>query len=197
MPPKYFVFIDGDQTGPFSLDQLTGIGLHPGSYVWCKGMDDWQRADSVEEIRNLFRHHLATKSEPEIETVIPEEIPNRQATYQNPRGEETEAPKTRRPGFPLPEVEREVDLNQPPQVSMTLAVLSLLFCFPITGFVAVFFAYKAQKTWESALKGDAKSSDSEALKRQAHEYERMAKMWLGLTVAFGIIFWTLVFSVRK
>lgn len=198
MPPKYFAFIDGEQRGPFTLDQLTDVGVHPSTYVWCKDMDDWQRADSVEEIRNLFRHHIERKKEIEpaapaaapVETVKPEEVSN-EASGARPG-------RFGRFGVQLPEMEENIDLNTPPQVSMTLAVLSLLLCFPLTGLVAVFYTYKAQKTWDEATKwGGAKGKDSEGLRRKAHEYERLSKMWLGLTVAFGVIFWTLIFSIPK
>lgn len=197
MPPKYFAYIDGEQKGPFTLDQLAESGVRPSTYVWCKGMDDWQRADQVEEIRNQFRHHIE-KQRPVEEQAQQMTHPGNSADLNKVPGEE--APLR----FPLPDLSQPENLDRPPQVSMVLAVLSLLLCFPPTGFVAVFFTYKAQKTWEKAMGrqplNDIKSADGislDDLKRKAHDYERLSKMWLGLTVAFGVIFWTLVFSVRK
>lgn len=191
MPPKYYAFIDGEQKGPFSLDRLIDIGVRPSTYVWSKDMEDWQRADSVEEIRNLFRHHLENKRENTLTQVQPA-TPS-EATTGKPENVVTQ----QRMGFPLPETEENIDLDSPPQVSLTLAVLSLLLCFPPTGIAAVIYAYKAQKTWDEATKWRDNTKDaSEGLRRKAHEYERLSKMWLGLTVAFGIIFWTLLFSVR-
>ena len=189
MPPKYFAFIDGEQRGPYTLEQLGEAGIHPSTYVWCKGMDDWQRADKVEEIRNLFKHRI-TEHREKVETVrMPEPT-----VYTDNKPLETGEPEKIR--FPLPEVETQEDLNRPPQVSMTLAVLSLLLCFPLTGFIAVFFTYRALKTWNEACRiTDGRSA--EQLKAKSHEYERLSKMWLGLTVAFGIIFWTLIFSIPK
>lgn len=193
MPPKYFAFIDGEQKGPFSLDQLADAGVRPSTYVWCKGMDDWDRADHVEEIRNLFRHHIQRKQTEKLEQ------PANPQVQQPGNTAEGEQPPTMR--FPLPPQEEEVDLNRPPQVSMTLAVMSLILCFLPTGIAAVYFTYRAQKTWEKALGGGKKEEErresEEEIKKQAHEYERLSKMWLGLTVAFGIIFWTLVFSIPR
>lgn len=187
---KYFAFLDGNQQGPYDPEQLVAAGVRPSTYVWCKGMADWERADSVDEIRELFRRHISEHKEtPRKEKAIDENL-------QNPvKGPQPDESKPERIFFGrIPEsVEPEPDLNTPPQVSMTLAVLSLLLCFPPTGIAAVVFTHKAQKAWDESLKDQA---SSENLKRQAHEYERLAKMWMGLTIAFGLIFWTVLFSVR-
>ena len=190
---KYFAFIDGNQQGPFDLYDLKAAGVRPSTYVWCKGMDDWKRADEVDEIRNLFRRHLEdikdSPKEEVIDTVQPEVVHNEDRQQQAP-------PTVRFGRIPAGE-EPEIDINNPPQVSMTLAVLSLILCFLPTGIAAVLFTYKAQKVWENSLREGLTSEESDSLKKQAHEYERLSKMWLGLTVAFGIIFWTLIFSIPK
>ena len=190
---KYFAFIDGDQRGPFEPEQLIDAGVRPSTYVWCKGMDDWQRADSVEEIRGIFKRHLIFKSETKtvnepIETVTPEEV--------KPQDSVPPQPEQIRFGRIPASVEPEPDYNSPPQVSMTLAILSLILCCPPSGIAAVVFTYKAQKTWEKAMSPES-DTPKEELKKAAHEYGRQAKMWLGLTVAFGIILWTLIFSIPK
>ena len=193
MAPKYFAFIDGNQQGPFDLYDLKSAAVRPSTYVWCKGMDDWKRADEVEEIRNLFRRHLEDQKE---QSVInpPADAPIKE---ENPVPQPEEKPEQIRFGRIPASVEPEVDINNPPQVSMTLAVLSLILCFPPSGIAAVVFAWKAQKTWEEANRNEKTKEDMDTLKRQSHEYARLAKMWLGLTVAFGIIFWTLIFSVKQ
>lgn len=44
---RYFAMIDGERRGPFELSQLADAGVRPGTYVWCKGMDDWEKAEDV------------------------------------------------------------------------------------------------------------------------------------------------------
>lgn len=197
---KYFAFIDGEQRGPFDLEQLIEAGVRPSTYVWCKGMDDWHRADEVPEICRLLRQHLAEKMHP---TKSPEPIvvtPDlskpgpKDAPASNEQNEEEKPLR-----FPIRESQvptQEPDYNSPPQVSMTLAVATLLLCFPPAGIAAVVFAHKAQKTWQKAQEA-ADAQEKDRLCRQSHEYARLAKMWLGLTVALGIIFWTLLFSVNN
>ena len=185
---KYFAFIEGNQVGPFELHQLAEAGVRPSTYVWCKGMDDWQRADSVPEVRDMFLNHLHHKQEVSVEEIPVAEVEEVRPDSSEPQTESR--PRFR--GIP-PQPEPEIDLNSPPQVSMTLAVLSLLLCFVPTGIVAVFYTYKALKCWNQSSQPGA---DFEDLRKKSHEYERLSKMWLGLTVAFGIIFWTLLFSVK-
>lgn len=203
---KYYAFIDGNQEGPFDLDELVRAGVRPSTYIWCKTMDDWHRADEVEEVRELFRRHINNGGNAST-------VPSRPEAYgedygsgngQNePVGPDlSSVPQSFRrivqksgtvPGAPSG---MEPDINRPPQISMTLAVISMLLCFLPAGIAAVVFTYKSQKTWAEAMQLQNQGGDASGLKTQAHEYARLSKMWLGLTVALGLIAWTLLFSVR-
>lgn len=50
----YFVAIDGQQQGPFPTSELMARGMRADSLVWCDGMGDWQRADTVAELAPLL-----------------------------------------------------------------------------------------------------------------------------------------------
>lgn len=188
MQPKYYAFIDGEQKGPFTLDELAEAGVRPSTYVWCKDMDDWHRADQVDEIRELFRRHISNPRPAPAQEIVAEEPASG-------RAEETAEAQPPQMRFPLPPTEDDVDISRPPQVSMTLAVLSLILCFPPSGIAAVAFTYKSLKSWEASKMEPKQTADE--MRRKAHDYARLAKMWLGLTVAFGVIFWTLLFSVKN
>lgn len=41
------------------LDDMVKEGVRPDTYVWCKGMDDWQQASEVADICRYFRQRLA------------------------------------------------------------------------------------------------------------------------------------------
>lgn len=56
---KIFAMIDGKQVGPLMLDDIVEAGVRPDTYVWCKGMADWQRASEVPDICRYFRLRLA------------------------------------------------------------------------------------------------------------------------------------------
>ena len=208
---KYFAFIDGEQKGPFDLDELIGAGVRPSTYVWCRGMDDWQKAEEVADVCQLFLRHLSGKNNPQPPAktapgpaspqtpenspqnpeIDPEEEARLRAIRENvPLGFQNQVRKSgTTPGPPL---DTSPDLSSPPQVSLTLAILSMLLCFFPAGVAAVVFTYKSMKCWNEALKTEGERS--EMLREEAHDLGRRAKMWVGITVSLGLIFWGFIFS---
>ena len=174
MAAKYYAFIDGEQRGPFSIDQLADAGVRPSTYVWSKEMADWDRADHVEEIRNEFQRHINFKKELTSNPV--NRANGAPFGQQNSSTAQPSAPPpSRRFGIPLPEVTEPEDLSRPPQLSLTLAILSLILCFVPTGIAAVIFTLKSQKCWDRSLcrGSDLKEMSGETaedLRRKSHEY---------------------------
>ena len=52
---KYFVNIDGQQSGPYSKDDLKLMRINRGTYVWFEGQDHWEEMGSIPELSDLFR----------------------------------------------------------------------------------------------------------------------------------------------
>lgn len=55
--PQFHVAIDGQQQGPFSLDQLgqmVGGALTADTLVWAAGLSTWTRAGDVDALKSLF-----------------------------------------------------------------------------------------------------------------------------------------------
>ena len=48
---EYFIIVNGQQAGPFSLEQLIQKGITPETLVWTQGMEDWTPAWQVEELK--------------------------------------------------------------------------------------------------------------------------------------------------
>jgi len=55
---RYHVAVDGEATGPYSVEglqqQLSSGVINENSLVWANGMPDWQKAIEVEELGDLF-----------------------------------------------------------------------------------------------------------------------------------------------
>lgn len=55
---QYFVAVNGQQTGPFTIQQLQQYAMNgqftPQSYVWKQGMAQWEYASAVPELASLF-----------------------------------------------------------------------------------------------------------------------------------------------
>ena len=54
MKKYYYVNKKGQQAGPVTADQLLQHGVTTNTFVWCAGMDNWEKAGSVEELKYLF-----------------------------------------------------------------------------------------------------------------------------------------------
>lgn len=203
---KYFAMIDGEQRGPFSLEELRDAGVRPDTYVWCKEMDDWQRADEVADICRHFRQRIFDlmhpKSAPGLSSVgqardmgkslesdaSSEDMPIRFQRMIERSGET--------PGTPEPET---TDTTKAPTPTLFIAILMTIFCFPITGAVAIYYSYMAMKTWQEAQRSDAKHSrqlysneERQNLRKRAHDYSRQAKMWIGITFFLSLIFYAMI-----
>lgn len=50
----YFIAIGGAQQGPFPGQELLSRGMRADSLVWCDGMGEWQRADTVAELAAML-----------------------------------------------------------------------------------------------------------------------------------------------
>ncbi len=51
---KYYIANNGQQIGPFDVQDLLANGLNQGSLVWCEGMANWMLATQVPEVAQLF-----------------------------------------------------------------------------------------------------------------------------------------------
>jgi hypothetical protein len=59
-PPtvQYFVAVNGQQNGPFNLQQLQELVMNgqftPNTFVWKQGMQNWEEAGKLLDLQNLF-----------------------------------------------------------------------------------------------------------------------------------------------
>lgn len=70
---KYFYNINGENKGPFTLDEIKEKGLKPDDYVWRDDMDNWSQAKFIEELKESL-----VIIPPKLEVISPPklEIPN-------------------------------------------------------------------------------------------------------------------------
>lgn len=48
---EYWTIIDDRHAGPYTADELIGMGIKPDSPVWTSGLPDWVEASEIEELR--------------------------------------------------------------------------------------------------------------------------------------------------
>ena len=182
---KYYAMIDGEQKGPFELEELPEAGVRPSTYIWCKGLPDWEKAEDNADVCRLFRNHLYDVMHPAPQ--IPE------ASQEGNSGEIPLNPSPTRFDYylkdsseqipTLEEIDSRQNKEMPPMSMIGYAWIVTLFCFPPTGIAALVFAYKSRSEWKAGRN------------EQAHEYCRSAKMWTGITFFLGLIFYAFLFAL--
>lgn len=190
MAQKYFAQIGGEQHGPYNLEELADAGVGPDTYVWTKGMADWEQARNVADICRYFRQRLAGMTP----NNITEQPTNSRETTSKPEGDLgnvfSDLMNQAREQMER-EIEERRNPKEAPAVPMLLAVLTAVFCFPPTGIFAVYYCLKAQKIWEGAPAGE----DGREKRVASHEMARRAKMLTGITFFLGFI--TMAFLSRS
>lgn len=193
--------IGGERRGPFELSEFSEAGIGPDTYVWCKGMDDWQKAEDVADICRHFRRHISdilhpsamppaadTAPAPTEELDPYESVPLRFRNAVRKTGE-----------IPGPPRDMGPDISRAPAPTLFISLFMTLFCFPITGVVAVYYSYKARAAWQESQRSESDNSrplyddkERENLRRQAHDYDRQARMWIGITFFISLIFYAFI-----
>lgn len=181
---KYFAMIGEECRGPFTLDQLEDAGVRPSTYIWCKGMTDWQKAEEVADVCRYFRQRIAEIQHPTL--------------VETPSDSSAAEERDQLPPFPslrnLPHIEEVENVDSPPRSTLIPAILLAIFCCPLPGIVAIVFNVLAHRRWSDAnAKGLAPEISTE-LKRKAHNFARLGIMWTGITFFLGMIFTSFLLS---
>lgn len=202
--------IDGERRGPYELDELAEAGVRPSTYVWCKGMTDWEKAEDVADICRMFRGRL-------YDLLHPKAPDNANAGYVGNSGNdptELPPPRSRFDQFmqdsrlpSIEEIEAGKDYSQPPKNMVWPSILVTLLAFTPCGILAIIFAVASQRCWKKGnlpkQTVDLKTADNnsgkkpktpEEWRRMAHEYCRVSKMWFGINFFMAFLILGMVFS---
>ena len=59
---KFFVILNNQQQGPYTIAQLAEMGISAETLVWKEGMKDWQPAWTVSELRYILNENTSAKT---------------------------------------------------------------------------------------------------------------------------------------
>jgi len=51
---QYYAYIDGQQIGPTTIEELKLLNIQPSTLVWTVGLPDWVEAKNIEEFKSYF-----------------------------------------------------------------------------------------------------------------------------------------------
>ena len=196
MATKYWVNIDGIQSGPISRDELADMDFNPEvTYVWHQELDDWHRIDQLSEFADIVAGKSVQQSvtpppipsEPEMPVVppVPEEpivppVPPMPSDPEVPivppvppvplEPEESIVPPVPSvPPMPAPS-EAEAPTN------LVWAVIVTVMCCQITGIIAIVYG---------AMTSTANSAGNY---EKARHYSDIAQIWVMVSIALGLVY---------
>ena len=78
---KEYYFSSGEnQEGPFNLSELEGKNIKPDTLIWYEGLDDWTKAEKIEEIKLALK---VNKLENQKHKKVIKELDSRLSDYGN------------------------------------------------------------------------------------------------------------------
>ena len=121
MSNRFYIIVDGEQKGPFGIEDLQSNNLSADSYIWCPGMDNWKCAKDVDELKFLF-----SKEQSSIDLTVPVQPP----PFQHPEN------TTSIPEEPVSNLIEEKPFIKPPAIKHLIGYRSKV----LIGFISLFLA---------------------------------------------------------
>lgn len=80
---KFYYYVDkeGVRQGPLPLEDLTSNDISPNTLVFCKGMENWQKAKDVADFDGITHLQEAIDQEPVLATIKTEENDNKDTKF--------------------------------------------------------------------------------------------------------------------
>lgn len=142
---QYYLVINGEKSGPFTIDQLATQQLTPETPVWTEGMSDWMPAQQVAELSSFFAPQ--TPGPEMAQPTVPPQAPayNAAPAYGNPQ---PQAPNTQ---------------VVPPNYLVWSILAALLCCLP-GGVVAIVYSTQVSSRFQQGDYAGANESSRNARK---------------------------------
>lgn len=55
MSQQFYIAENGQQAGPFTIDELKEKNIHPDTLVWTEGIDSWTKAEYIPLLKEILR----------------------------------------------------------------------------------------------------------------------------------------------
>ncbi|MFN3605486.1 MAG: GYF domain-containing protein, partial [Leptonema sp. (in: bacteria)] len=55
MNERYYIVVNGQQAGPFTIEELKSKGIQPDTLVWTEGLENWTKAKYIPFLKDVLR----------------------------------------------------------------------------------------------------------------------------------------------
>lgn len=183
MATKYWVNIDGIQSGPISRDELANIDFNSEvTYVWHEELDDWHRIDRLSEFADIVAAKQKAAAESAEESGHSESSENSEQSESPVTPPPVTPPPVPQPPMPQPPMPQP-PMPQPPvapeaeaPTNLVWAVIATVMCCQITGVIAIVYG---------AMTSSANSAGNY---EKARRYSDIAQIWVMVSIVLGLIY---------
>lgn len=163
---EYWVYLDGEKRGPYSLNELKILSIPPYTLVWREGLSQWTEAKDLEELAPIF---INVAQPPKYE--------------EDPSVEENTSSATPPPYIPTTPTSTfsqynniRHDIPKSPPTYLVWAILSTFCCcFPL-GIVALVYSLGVKSRFDS---GNYEG---------AQKYSERTALWVIIAFVLGLMF---------
>lgn len=152
---KYWIYRDGLQRGPYTIEELADMGLQPDTPVWYEGLDNWITAAESPGLAPLLatRRDDGSDRPQDVNFVdmdadnVPaaESFDSRNGLQQQPAQESGRLPQ-----------------GKCPPTFLALSIISTICCCLPLGIAAIFFSGKVKTKWQAGDPDGAKKASETA-----------------------------------
>lgn len=75
MSQQFYIAVNGQQTGPFSFDDLKAKGIQRDTMIWTEGLDNWTKAEHVALLKDILRATPPPLPNMESKTTSQQQVP--------------------------------------------------------------------------------------------------------------------------
>lgn len=167
----YFIVQNGQQQGPFNLDQLRTKGINANTPVWTQGFPNWKKAFEIPELQELLIPTPPTDGLPDSPPPY-QQAPQHAAMRQQYGHQQQQYAAQQQYGNWQP------GAQPPPMPDTWLAwaiCATILCCLPF-GIVAIVYASKVSSKYQQGLY------------EEAEQASKNAKTWTIVSVVTSLVF---------
>ena len=183
MIQRIWINLNGEQSGPFTMEELAAKGpLSRNTYVWFKGMADWQRIDAVPELAAMMQPLEATETEATTEATVaeaaalPPDMPP--VPDLGPQPQYAQPPQyAPMPQYgPMPQYAQQPAMvpKRPPH-NLFWSIVAVIFCCSIPAIVAIVYGAMVTSKYNQ---GDY---------AKAQKYSDISAWWCIAAIVLGVI----------
>ena len=207
MATKYWVNIDGIQSGPISRDELANIDFNPEvTYVWHEELDDWQRIDRLSEFADIVAAKQKAAAESAEHSELSEQSEHSENSEHSEESEHSESsvtpppvpqppvaqPPMPQPPMPQPPMPQPPELQpampQPPMPQPPVAPEAEAPTNLVWAVIATVMCCQITGVIAIVYGAMTSSANSAGNYEKARRYSDIAQIWVMVSIVLGLIY---------